>query len=172
MCEALFPSIGRRGPYKWVGPYGHRNPSSPIYWKRVCHTRLTKRITEAVMGPSRCARPSFQASAAGVRINGWVHTGVGYCKPRNIYIYINILNSRSRSQRWEHILNVLRFPCVIFPFVIWGLLRVTIKEILFREGPDGGVFKSLSPSSPVSFSCLYFYLTWFEIDNIVLCQVS
>ena len=47
------------------------------FCNRVCHTKLTKRITEAVMSPSRCARPSFQALAAGVHINGWVHTDIG-----------------------------------------------------------------------------------------------
>ena len=41
------------------------------FWNRVYHTKLTERITEAVMSPSRCARPSSQASAAGVHINGW-----------------------------------------------------------------------------------------------------
>ena len=30
----------------------------------------TKRITEAMMGPSRRAMPSFQASAAGVHVMG------------------------------------------------------------------------------------------------------
>ncbi|RHZ81068.1 hypothetical protein Glove_124g18 [Diversispora epigaea] len=52
---------------------------SSIYWTRVCHTILTKRITETVMGPSRCASSSFKTSAAGV------HTEVEYCMtPRNM----------------------------------------------------------------------------------------
>lgn len=43
------------------------------------------RITETVMGPSRRAMPSFQASAAKSPYNRCVHTNVGYCvMPENM----------------------------------------------------------------------------------------
>jgi hypothetical protein len=43
---------------------------SPNILEKSMSHESTKRITEAMMGPSRRAMPSFQASAAGVHVMG------------------------------------------------------------------------------------------------------